>query len=95
MSVWHPQILFILFFLKLSSSHLFGPNNSYEGLALFNQNQTMISLEDGLDEWHEQNVRYYVDPRYRILTVSSLFNKKDLEEGGFVFYAFSNFRLIF
>lgn len=63
---------------------------SNDDLSLFDAEQNIMMLEDGLDDWHEKYVRYYVDPRFRILTVSSIFDQKDLEGGGFIFYALSN-----
>ena len=84
-------LIFLIFFNLLSvfSSHVISQNDSYDDLALYDINQTIFTLEDGLDEWHEKNVRYYVDPRYRILAVSSVFDQDTLKGGGFVFYAFS------
>ena len=76
-------------FISTLSSHVISNNNTYDDLALFDPNQTLMFLEDGLDEWHEKYVRYHIDPRYRILAVSSVFDQSSLEGGGFVFYAFS------
>jgi len=86
-----PLYLFLLAYcmLSLCGAHIFSPNNSYESLALFDTNETLMSLEDGLDEWHEKFIKPHVDPRFRILTVSSVFTKDDLQGGGWVLYACS------
>lgn len=89
----NPLVLFLLSvncLVFFCHSHSFTSNISdYDGLAIFDANETLMSLEDGLDEWHEKFIKPHVDPTRRILTASSGFTDSDLKAGGWVVYAFS------
>ena len=88
-----PLVVFLISIICLTwlcSSHNLTSNISkYDDLALFDPNQTLMNLEDGLDEWHEKFIMPHFDPTRRILVASSAFSDSDLKAGGWVVYAFS------
>lgn len=86
-----PTLLIPCYLFLCAKSHIISPNQSYADLALFDPNQTIMTLEDGLDEWHEKYMRIHLDPRHRILEVSSGFTQDQLRGGGWVIYAFGTF----